>query len=373
MYKFGKVLVSCLLVLLPLLGAGAFPHVHAEESLPSVSRERFYSRVTVEDLDIEYTITGGQVESIHIDTPNFVVDQGLANSYEIRATGIHLVNGTSSMYNDGKVYIFPTSGNKWEVRANAIDVDGNDITYSAEVENLHCSYKLVENVVIGFNVPVKGWCGLNYTVASGRTWNTLKVGDKTDVSYSYNGSTRSGTMWFYAFGSSFLSTDFIEYHLNETSLPSTSQSRFIDFDLSTWDYGTLSVYQEPVSDVTSHNLLQSVLNSLDGSNGQQSSVDNANQNVNDSVSGLSTQGNQMHTVENNIMNSMDTALQSEQLQTDVVSEIRGNHNLNSSLSWVSNQITHIITGFNDITPMWEFMFILPLVLGIGLVIIGRLR
>ena len=35
-------------------------------------------------------------------------------------------------------------------------------------------------------------------------------------------------------------------------------SRFIDFDLSTWDTGTLSVYEEPVTDVTSHNLLTSM-------------------------------------------------------------------------------------------------------------------
>lgn len=376
MKKFGKVLVSCLLVLLPLLGAGSFPRVNATDIPQPQFVRRSTSLTFVENLDIEYVTSNGSSGTFTLTGTLSFPDGEIVTADPVYSGTCIPASGTTASQNMQSCSLTPrvngvntTYGH--HVSELTFDDSSTTLTLTgstpSQVVSMKYSYALVQRVFIGFDRPAVGFFDVNYSVNSGRTLSTYRQPYSDSSVYLPNWS--SGTASFRAYGTSVVQVDFIEYHYGESSI---NISPFITWDSNSFKNYTVA-YEAPVSDNDSHDLLTSVLNALNGSGGSQSAVNSANQNVNDSVSGLSSQGTQMHTTETNIMNSMDTALQSEHLQTDVVSEIRGNNNLNSSLSWVSHQITRVITGFNDITPMWEFMFILPLILGIGLVIIGRMR
>lgn len=135
------------------------------------------------------------------------------------------------------------------------------------------------------------------------------------------------------------------------------------------DYSGLDYYVADVSDSNSHSLLSDILDLLNNNSGTSSTNDA----INDATSDLVDQGDLMHGTEVNLQNAMDTALSDQALNVDINQKIQSDSKVSSSFNWVGSQLTYIVQGFNDITPYWEFMFIMPLVLGIGLLIIGRLR
>lgn len=114
-------------------------------------------------------------------------------------------------------------------------------------------------------------------------------------------------------------------------------------------------------------LTESILNQLQNTSAGQTSITENSQ----KQTTAKTDSNTIHTIDGAVLDSMDTALNNPALNVDIVSSINSEPNAQTTFQWVATQMQHIVSLGQDITPMWEFMFVAPLVVGVALMIIGR--
>ena len=186
MCKVGKVLVSCLSALLPLLGAGAFPCVHAEETLSAIQRVRFSTGVTsIENLEVEYYVTSTGQSGTFTMSGSFDLPDGTSVTADpvysgtcIPITGTSVsanqqscsltprVNGVNTMYGHHESEI------SWDDTAS-VTLTGS-LPSSSDVVFTSVSYEVVQHIFIGFNTPVYGYCTCDYSLNDGRSLNSIK-------------------------------------------------------------------------------------------------------------------------------------------------------------------------------------------------------
>ena len=165
------------------------------------------------------------------------------------------VNGVNTMYGHHESEI------SWDDSAS-VTLTGT-MPSTSDVVYTSVSYEVVQHIFIGFNQPVYGYCSVDYSLNEGRSMNSMKFPKENNAAYyTYSSSTRSGTITFRSYGEPTISVDLIEYHFGETSLPSKAYQPMIVVDTSTWSYGDLVAYEEPVKDIASHNLLQKILDAI---------------------------------------------------------------------------------------------------------------
>lgn len=189
---------------------------------------------------------------------------------------------------------------------------------------------------------------------------------------------------------------------------------FFTFTASSFDDSGITAYEVPISDSYSHANQTSIYNAVDGvesalnvigqntldtatntdtlvtlTQGTNTAITQSNSYLNQILSNLnqssstdvsnnaskqstlSSQSSSIHSVDTGVLDSMDTALDNEAVKYDVSAKITSTPNASTSFSWVSNQMQRMVSLGSDITPMWEFMFVAPLVVGLALTIIGK--
>lgn len=103
--------------------------------------------------------------------------------------------------------------------------------------------------------------------------------------------------------------------------------------------------------------------------GNEQNVSSQTSDLSSKTSSLSTSDTQLHNLETSLLTDMDTNMNN--LNTTSVNNLLQNSQFSTTAQWLGSQMTNLVQGSG--TSLFEWTFIFPLVIGIALLLIGRLR
>lgn len=358
-----------------------FSHVQA---LDTITVGEFNSNNTVRDLDVEYYVTGGTFSGTFSLTGNFDLPDGTIVTADpvysgtcIPASGTQVsqnmqscaltprVNGQSTQYGHHESYL------EFDDSSATLTMTGSPTT-TQQVVVTKISYFRVQQITIRLNNYATGRLYVKYT-GSGSDWYLEPV---TNVSLY---KTTRDNVTYIRCGIS--NSNFIQFNIVKpvTDLTSISTSSILSFD-GTY-INELVASEFPVSDESllasqeqGNSLVQSILQILQENQQLQQEVQQTQQGVQTEMQSVGDVGDDMHDTEVTIHTGMQTALNDPLVKTDVLNKINTSTKLKAAIQWVSTQMDYIVTDMGTETvTFWTFAFILPLVIGMGLFILRRIK